>query len=140
MPEQNVVGLLARIEELSESALRVQLEACLRAAALGLDNNDGKRYYRFVIRFFKTKETESIWIGIPAKHFSTEMQVRVRRKLRMLNNVRTLQELQVPPGNRLEQLRSDRRGQLSILINDQFRICFSWREGDCFDVELADYH
>jgi proteic killer suppression protein len=58
----------------------------------------------------------------------------------MLNNVRTLQELQVPPGNRLEQLKADRKGQFSIRINDQFRICFSWREGDCFDVELTDYH
>jgi proteic killer suppression protein len=58
----------------------------------------------------------------------------------MLNNVRTLQELQVPPGNRLEQLKADRKGQFSIRINDQFRICFSWREGDCFDVEITDYH
>ena len=93
-----------------------------------------------MIRSFKTKETESIWLGIPAKHFSTEMQVHVRRKLRMLNNVRTLQELQVPPGNRLEQLKADRKGQFSIRINDQLRICFFWREGDCFDVELTDYH
>ena len=58
----------------------------------------------------------------------------------MLNNVRTLQELQVPPGNRLEQLKADRKGQFSIRINDQLRICFSWREGDCFDVEITDYH
>jgi proteic killer suppression protein len=58
----------------------------------------------------------------------------------MLNNVRTLQELQVPPGNRLEQLKADRKGQFSIRINDQFRICFSWREGDCFDVEITDYN
>jgi proteic killer suppression protein len=86
-----------------------------------------------MIRSFKTKETESIWLGIPAKHFSTEMQIRVRRKLRMLNNVRTLQELKVPPGNRLEQLKADRKGH-------QYRICFSWSEGDCFEVELTDYH
>jgi len=58
----------------------------------------------------------------------------------MLNNVRTLQELEVPPGNRIEQLKADRKGQFSIRINDQFRICFSWREGDCFDVEITDYH
>ncbi len=93
-----------------------------------------------MIRSFKTEETESIWLGIPAKHFSTEMQIRVRRKLRMLNNVRTLQELKVPPGNRLEQLKADRKGQLSIRVNDQYRICFSWSEGDCFEVELTDYH
>jgi len=58
----------------------------------------------------------------------------------MLNNIRTLQELKVPLGNRLEQLKADRKGQFSIRINDQYRICFSWSEGDCFEVELTDYH
>ena len=62
------------------------------------------------------------------------------RKLQMLNAAKTLRDLQVPPGNRLEALRGDRRGQRSIRINDQYRICFVWRDGDSFDVEVVDYH
>ena len=89
---------------------------------------------------FKTKETESIWLGRAVRHISLEIQVRVRRKLRIMNNIRTLEELKVPPGNRLEFLKGDRKGQWSIRVNDQYRLCFVWREADCFEVELADYH
>lgn len=62
------------------------------------------------------------------------------RKLRMLEAAASLTDLRVPPGNRLERLRGDRSGQYSIRINDQWRICFRWREGDAHDVEIADYH
>lgn len=62
------------------------------------------------------------------------------RKLRMLHRARSLDDLRVPPGNRLEALRGDRKGQHSIRINDQFRICFRWKAGDAFDVEIIDYH
>ena len=58
----------------------------------------------------------------------------------MLNNMRTLAELQVPPGNRLEALKGDRKGQHSIRVNDQYRLCFVWKAGDCFEVEFTDYH
>lgn len=58
----------------------------------------------------------------------------------MLNNARTLSDLRVPPANRLEELRGDREGQHSIRINDQWRICFVWKEGDAYDVEIVDYH
>jgi proteic killer suppression protein len=62
------------------------------------------------------------------------------RKLRMLNRAERLQDLRVPPANRLEALKGDRRGQHSIRINDQYRICFEWRGGDAFEVEIVDYH
>jgi len=62
------------------------------------------------------------------------------RKLRMLNRAVTLQDLRVPPANRLEKLTGDRAGQHSIRINDQWRICFEWREGNTYNVEIADYH
>jgi proteic killer suppression protein len=70
------------------------------------------------------------------------MQIRKRalRKLLLLNAAVDLQELRVPPGNRLEKLRGDRRGQHSIRINDQWRVCFVWREGNAYEVEIADYH
>ena len=63
-----------------------------------------------------------------------------RRKLLILHRAVTLQDLRVPPGNRLEELKGDRKGQHSIRVNDQWRICFVWRDGDAFDVEIADYH
>jgi len=62
------------------------------------------------------------------------------RKLRMLNRARTLADLRIPPANRLEALKGDRQGQHSIRINDRWRICFVWREGDVFEVEIVDYH
>jgi toxin HigB-1 len=69
-----------------------------------------------------------------------EIQLVALRKLRLLNQVRTLGDLRVPPGNRLEALKGDRRGQHSIRINQQWRICFRWRDGAAHDVEIVDYH
>ena len=68
------------------------------------------------------------------------MQQAALRKLRMLNRAVTLKDLRVPPANRLEKLRGDRAGQHSIRINDQWRICFEWRNGDAYAVEITDYH
>lgn len=62
------------------------------------------------------------------------------RKLRILNRAETLQDLRVPPANRLERLVGDREGQYSIRVNDRWRICFSWEDGDALDVEIVDYH
>jgi proteic killer suppression protein len=93
-----------------------------------------------MIRSFRSKETESIWKGVQIRHVSIEVQMQARRKLRILNNVRTIMELQIPPGNRLEVLKGDRKGQQSIRINDQYRLCFVWKDGDCFEVEMIDYH
>lgn len=68
------------------------------------------------------------------------MQQVALRKLRMLNRAVTLNDLRVPPANRLEKLKGDREGQHSIRINEQWRICFDWRDGDVFNVEIVDYH
>jgi len=69
-----------------------------------------------------------------------EIQRVALRKLRMLNNAQSLNDLRVPPPNRLEKLSAAREGQHSIRINDQWRICFEWRDGDVYNVEIADYH
>lgn len=74
------------------------------------------------------------------KRCPTTLWAVARRKLDQLNRVRELQDLAVPPGNRLEALRGDRVGQFSIRINDQYRICFRWESGYAYDVEIADYH
>jgi proteic killer suppression protein len=68
------------------------------------------------------------------------IQNTARRKLRMLNNSSRINDLRVPPSNRLELLKGDRKGQYSIRVNDQWRICFEWMEGDCYNVEIVDYH
>ena len=93
-----------------------------------------------MIQGFADLETEKIWSGRRSRKLPTDIQAVARRKLRILNNARVLQDLRVPPGNRLEALRGNRAGQHSIRINDQWRICFVWKEGGPADVEIVDYH
>ena len=93
-----------------------------------------------MIKSFQEKETEKIWSGQRSCRLPQSIQQIARRKLRMLKNARTLDDLRIPPVNRLERLRGDRAGQYSIRINDQWRICFIWRQGDALDVEIVDYH
>jgi len=102
--------------------------------------HDALRYSRGVIRSFRSADAERIWRGDAVRRFPHGLQRIARRKLRMLNNAQSLTDLRVPPGNRLERLRGDRRGQFSIRINEQWRICFAWSEGDAYDVEIVDYH
>lgn len=89
---------------------------------------------------FRSRETETIWSGRRSRHLPGDVQDGALRKLRLLNNARTLEDLRVPPGNRLEALKGKRAGQHSIRINDQWRICLIWRDGHAHDVEIVDYH
>ncbi len=93
-----------------------------------------------MIRSFRAKETEKIWHGQRSRRLPHDIQQVARRKLRMINNARSLNDLRVPPANRLETLHGKRAGQNSIRINDQWRICFHWNEGDALNVEIVDYH
>ena len=93
-----------------------------------------------MIKSFRQKETEKIWQGQRSRRLPGDIQQVARRKLRMLNNARALNDLRIPPANRLEALHGQRVGQHSIRINDQWRICFVWDHGDVFDVEIVDYH
>jgi len=93
-----------------------------------------------MIRSFADPETERIWSGLRSRKLPPEIQAAALRKLRLINQARLLGDLRVPPGNRLEALQADRRGAHSIRINDQWRICFIWKEGAAFDVEIVDYH
>jgi toxin HigB-1 len=81
-----------------------------------------------------------IWSGEGSRRLPQDIQQVARRKLRMLNNAHALDDLRIPPANRLEAMRGDRKGQHSIRINDQWRICFVWKEGDAHAVEIVDYH
>ena len=93
-----------------------------------------------MIRSFRDKETEKIFDRTRSRRFPPGIQRVALRKLRMLNQSRTLDDLKVPPANRLERLKGTRVGQYSIRVNDQWRVCFRWKGGDAFDVEIVDYH
>lgn len=93
-----------------------------------------------MIRSFSDGEARLIWHGTPSRRLPADIHGTARRKLRMLNNAASLEDLRVPPANRLEALKGDRKGQFSIRINDQWRICFRWDEGDAYNVAIVDYH
>jgi proteic killer suppression protein len=93
-----------------------------------------------MIKSFRDKDTDRLFQRQPVRKLGTGVQRVALRKLRMLDAAMRLSDLRVPPGNRLERLRGDRAGQHSIRINDQWRICFRWHEGDAYDVEIVDYN
>lgn len=93
-----------------------------------------------MIKSFADKDTDRLFHHQPPRGLPNEIWRLAARKLVVLNAVVELEELRVPPGNRLEKLRHDREGQHSIRIKDQWRICFTWRNGDAYDVEITDYH
>jgi len=93
-----------------------------------------------VIKTFKDAETEKIYQRERSRKLPPDIQQAALRKLRMVNNSINLNDLRVPPANRLEKLSGNRAGQYSIRINDQWRICFEWRGSDAFNVEITDYH
>lgn len=93
-----------------------------------------------MIKSFKDPETERIYRRARSKTLPDDVQRAALRKLRMINNAAFLQDLRSPPGNRLEKLKGDRRGQYSVRINNQWRICFEWIDNDAYNVEITDYH
>ena len=93
-----------------------------------------------MIKTFRNKDTEKIFNRQISKKLPQNIQHLARRKLVILDAANELKALRVPPGNRLEVLKGDRKGQHSIRINYQWRICFRWKAGDAYDVEIADYH
>jgi len=93
-----------------------------------------------VIKSFRDRNAERLFERRPTRRFGAEVQKVALRKLRMLDAATRLDDLRVPPGDRLERLRGDRAGQHSIRITDRWRICFRWHGGDAYDVEIVDYH
>jgi toxin HigB-1 len=93
-----------------------------------------------VIRSFADKRTAAVFAGFVVKALPNQLQNRARAKLLAIDAAKRPDDLRVPPGNRLEVLQGDRRGQYSIRINEQWRICFEWREGAAWNVEIVDYH
>ena len=105
-----------------------------------LDVNILRRYYTCMILSFRCKETEKLAGGRYSRKLPADIQRIAARKLKMLNDAVELNDLRVPPANRLEALKGRRKGQHSIRINDQWRLCFRWHKGNASDVEIVDYH
>ena len=93
-----------------------------------------------MIKGFGDKESEKIWNGIRSKKLPSEIQNVARRKLRMINNAQDINDLRIPPANRLEKLKGDMSKYHSIRINNQWRIIFNWKNNDAYDVSIVDYH
>lgn len=93
-----------------------------------------------MIKSFADKRTAALFAGHMVRDLPNQIQRRARAKLLAVDAAKQLDDLRVPPGNRLEALRSDRRGQHSVRINNQWRICFEWREGAAWNVEVVNYH
>ena len=93
-----------------------------------------------MIKTFANKETEKLFQREVSRMFPPDIQRKARLKLEILDAVERLDDLKVPPGNRLEKLSGNREGQYSIRVNQQWRICFQWKDGDCYEVEIVDYH
>ena len=93
-----------------------------------------------MIQSFADKRTAAIFAGLEVRRLPPDLQQRTAEKLALLDAAHVVEDLRIPPGNRLEKLSGDRAGQWSIRINNQWRICFTFINGDAFDVELVDYH
>lgn len=93
-----------------------------------------------MIKSFKDKETERVYYREGSRKLPNDIQQSALRKLRMINNATNINDLRIPPANRLEKLSGVRSGQYSIRINDQWRICFIWKDSDAYSVEITDYH
>lgn len=93
-----------------------------------------------MIKTFACKETEDLWLGNEVTHIAPEIQERSLKKLRLLDAAIHLDDLSAIPGNHFEHLHGDRLGQMSIRVNERWRICFTWDHGDVYDVEIVDYH
>ncbi len=89
---------------------------------------------------FRDDETATIWAGRRSRRLPADIQTSALPKLRLLNNAKRLEDLRVPPGNRLEALKGSRIGRYSIRVNDQWRICFVWKDNHAHEVEIVDYH
>ena len=93
-----------------------------------------------MIKSFRGQGTQKVFERLRVRRWTTQLQRAALRKLLILDAAETLDDLRRPPDNRLEKLSADRAGEYSVRINDQWRICFRWRDGDAYEVEIADYH
>ncbi len=116
-----------------------ELRVFIDISGVPLDRICYAEYYQSMINSFNCEDTEALFDSIAVPRFKNIERV-ARRKLLQLHAATQLDSLRVPPGNQLEALKGDRRGQYSVRVNDQWRICFVWQDGDADQVEIVDYH
>ena len=124
-----------------QAVIKTLLAAALRQKGIstGIDLLRTTYYANHMIASYANSDTGKLGLGVRVKKFEGIAQV-ARRKLALLQAAVTLEDLRVSPGNRLEPLSGNRRGQQSIRVNDQYRICFEWKDGNAHEVEIVDYH
>lgn len=105
-----------------------------------LDNTIVLHYHQDMIRSWASSQTEALWKGHFIKNLPHDIQRPAKRKLVHINSAKKIEDLRIPPGNKLERLSGNRKGYWSIRINDQWRICFKWDNDNAFEVEIVDYH
>jgi toxin HigB-1 len=115
------------------------IENCCKETIL-LDSIAVSQYYSFMIKSFKSKETEKVFHRDFSRKLQQNIQRTAYRRLALLHSAKQMKDLLIPPSNQLEKLYRDRLGQHSIRINDQWRVCFRWQDGDAYEVEIVDYH
>ena len=120
--------------------MHIPLLSCSPWGVLALYTNSRMRYYGRVIKSYRDEDTQAIAERRRIRKFPEHVQRRAQIKLMIINNSKDLNDLRMPPGSRLEILSGDRRGQYSIRVNEQWRICFDWDNGDAYQVEIVDYH
>lgn len=135
-PSKASLKTVAMTAQLATTSSKQYLQ--IQYKPFSFSNSNAERYYD--IQSFGSKETEKVWQGTLSSKLPIDVQKIGRRKLRMLNNSFTLNDLRVPPANRLEKLSGDLRDYHSIRINDQWRIIFKWIDGHSHEVEIIDYH
>ena len=113
---------------------------CRLLALVVFDASSAWRYYISVIKSYLGRDTQAVAERRRVRSFSETLQRQAQKKLMLINNSKDLNDLRMPPGNHLEALSGNRAGQHSIRINDQWRICFIWDDGDAYEVEIVDYH
>lgn len=109
-------------------------------SSIALDTSNAPRYYSLMIRSFASRETERLFRRQFSRKLPQDIQRRARMKLEILDAAEQAEDLRIPPSNHLEKLFGDRVGRHSIRINNQWRVCFTWRDGDAYDVEIVDDH
>ncbi len=126
----------------SDYAALIGATSVCRRLGLGLlvDDTNATRYYDNMIKTFANKETAAVFARKPVRRFGADLQRLALIKLALLHRAADVNDLRIPPGNRLEKLSGDRADQYSIRINGQWRLCFRFEDGDAFDVEIVDYH
>lgn len=116
------------------------MSICTAPRYVPVDNTYRYALRSTTIKSFADKRTSAIFAGHAVRDLPMELQKRARVKLLLVDAAARLDDLRAPPGNRLEALRGDRKGQHSIRVNDQWRICFAWRDGEAWNVAIIDYH